>query len=320
LDISFLTPLGGLLAVTALVPLGVHLARQRRVRRIRAALGLAGSPLASRLPLALALAAVPALAGLAAAQPVVETPESVQERTDAEAFVLMDISRSMLASGRPASATRFERAREVAMQLAGALPAVPVGVASFTDRSLPHLFPTTDRRVLETTLADAIDVERPPAGLFFTEHATTFDVLAAFPQYDYFSPSARKRLLVVLTDGEGRELQADLAGPFRETPRIETIFVRFWSEDERIYETGVPEEGYEPDPASGGQLAHVASLVGGRVFDEASAAEAIGAARTLLGTGPTRERVLEGGRRALMPWITLAAALPLGLVLLRRNL
>lgn len=320
MTVSFLTPLGGFLAVTALVPPAVLLVKARRLRRIRAALRLSPPGLRSGLSLVLVLAAVPALAGLAAAQPVIETSESVRERTDAEAFVLMDISRSMLASGLPAAPTRFERAREVAMRLAGALPTVPVGVASFTDRSLPHLFPTTDRRVLQTTLEDAIDVERPPAGLFFTERATTFEVLAAFPQFDYFSPSARKRLLVVLTDGEGRELQADLAGPFRETPRIETIFVRFWAEEERIYETGVPEEAYEPDPTSAGQLAHVASLVGGRVFDERSAAEAIGAARTLLGTGPTRERVLEGGRRALMPWITLAAAMPLGLVLLRRNL
>jgi hypothetical protein len=32
-----------------------------------------------------------------------------------------------------------------------------------------------------------------------------------------------------------------------------------------------------------------------------------------------RERVIEGEHRALMPWVTLAAFLPLGFVLLRRN-
>ena len=320
MDVTFLTPFGALLALTAVVPVAVLLVKARRLRRIRAALRLSPPGPRSGLSLVLALAAVPALAGLAAAQPVIERSESVRERTDAEVFVLMDISRSMLASARPASPIRFERAREAALRLAGALPSVPVGVASFTDRSLPHLFPTTDRRVLQATLGEAIDVERPPAGLFFTERATTFDVLAAFPRYDYFSPSARRQLLVVLTDGEGRELQEDLAGPFRETPRIQTIFIRFWTADERIYETGVPEEAYEPDPASGGQLAQVASLVGGRVFEEASVADAIAAARRALGTGPTRERVLEGGRRALMPWLTLATALPLGFVLRRRNL
>ncbi len=320
MDVSFLTPLGGLFAVAALVPLAALLAKQRRARRIRAALGLPGRPAASVLTLGLALAAVALLAGLAAAQPVLQTEESVRERIDAEAFVLVDISRSMLASAGPAEPTRFERAREAALELAGALPEVPVGVASFTDRALPHLFPTTDRRVLAATLEDAVDVERPPAGLFFTERATTFDVLAGFPRQEYFSPSARKRLLVVLTDGEARELTTDLAAAFREDPPIETIFVRFWDAEELIYETGVPEEAYAPDAASAGRLPQIASLVGGQVFAEDDAAGAVREARRLLGSGPTRERELEGGRRALMPWITLAAVLPLGFVLLRRNL
>lgn len=320
MDLAFLTPLGALFAVAALVPLAVLVAKQRRGRRIRAALGLAATSLASRLRLAVALAAVPALAGLAAAQPVLERAESVRERTDVEVFLLMDISRSMLAAKGPAAPTRFERAREVALRLGGALPGMPIGVASFTDRALPHLFPTTDRRVLEATLEDAIDIERPGSGLFFNERATTFDVLVDFPAREYFSPGVERRLLVVLTDGESRELTADLAGAFQEEPRVETIFVRVWGEEERIYETGVAEEGYEPDEASLGDLAQVASLVGGRVFTEDSVAEAIREARALLGSGPTREQVREGGRFALMPWITLAAILPLGVVLLRRNL
>lgn len=40
----------------------------------------------------------------------------------------------------------------------------------------------------------------------------------------------------------------------------------------------------------------------------------------LLGSGPTMDRRHEGNRLALMPWITLAAFLPLGYVLRRRNL
>ncbi len=44
------------------------------------------------------------------------------------------------------------------------------------------------------------------------------------------------------------------------------------------------------------------------------------AAAELLGDGPTRARVLEGERRTLMPYATMLALLPLGFVLLRRNL
>ena len=90
--------------------------------------------------------------------------------------------------------------------------------------------------------------------------------------------------------------------------------------DERIYETGVAERGYGADRASVRMLANVASQIGGRVFPENETDELAAAAEAYLGTGATRERVIEGERRALMPFVTLVAVLPLGFVLLRRNL
>lgn len=319
MSLSFLTPLGALFAVAALAPLVVLLARQRRGRRIRRALGLPPPSLASRLPLAVALAAVPGLLALAATQPVVETTQLVRERTDAEVFVAIDTSRSMLAAPGPAGASRLERAREAALALRDAFPSVPIGIASFTDRLLPHLFPTTDRRVFAAVLDESVGIERPPPTFFFSERASTFDALAAAPANEYFSPAARRRLLVVLTDGEIRELELDLAGAFRRRPRVEPLFVRFWAEGERIYETGVAEEGYRPDPASGALFTQIASQIGGRVHAEGGATGLHADVGELLGTGPTRARTLEGERRPLMPYITLAALLPLGLVLVKRN-
>jgi len=64
----------------------------------------------------------------------------------------------------------------------------------------------------------------------------------------------------------------------------------------------------------------VGDLVRGRVFAESDAAGAATAAKELLGDGSTRARVLEGERRSLMPYATMLALLPLGFVLLRRNL
>jgi hypothetical protein len=319
MDVSFLTPLAALFALAALVPLAVFLVRQRRARRIRAALGLEEPSLRSRLPLALALAAVPALIGLAAAQPVLEESRVRSERIDAEAFVVIDTTRSMLASADPRAPTRFERARRAAIRLRDDLPEVPIGIVSMTDRVLPHAFPTTDRRVFVATIEKAVDIERPGAGIGGTL-ATALESLANIPTLNYFSSKARNRLLIVLTDGESLPLREDLEQAFRTTPRIETILVHLWNADERIYETGIAEGGYRPQQGSKNTLDRVASLVGGRVFSEDELGEASAAAREAVGEGETRQRRLEGERLALMPYVTLAAFLPLGFVFLRRNL
>ncbi|MEX2210672.1 MAG: VWA domain-containing protein [Gaiellaceae bacterium] len=318
--LGFLTPLAALLAAVVVAPLGVYVLRQRRQASIRAALGLEAPSRRSRLVLVAALAAIPGLLGLAAAQPVLESDRVRQERSNAEMFVVLDTSRSMLASAGPEDPTRFERAREFALRLNDELAVVPLGLVSMTDRVLPHVFPTTDRRVIAAALRDSMGIQRPPGSIAYTSvPSTTFDSLASIPLLNYFSPAARKRLLVVLTDGETRARERDLSAPYAREPRIATLFVRFWQEGERIYETGVAEDGYQPRDPDGAALRLVAAQVEGRVFSEDDAGAVTEAALEALGTGPTQERVIEGERRALMPWVTLAAVLPLGLVLVRRN-
>jgi hypothetical protein len=320
MNFAFLTPLGALLGVLGLVPLAVYALRQRRAARIRAALGLAKPGPGSRLPLVLALAAAPALLGLAAAQPVLESDRLRSERTDAEVWVVLDTSRSMLASADAGSPTRFSRARAFALRLAEELPEVPLGLASMTDRVLPHVFPTTDTRVVAEAVRESMGVERPGPTVSLTAVPTsTLDAVGSIPRLNYFSPSARKRLLLVLTDGETRPLEQDLSAPFARRRRIETLFVRFWEQRERVFTAGVPEDAYQPVDGGGAALQQVASQIDGRVFSEGEAADVVAAARAALGQGPTRQRIIEGERRALMPWVALAAILPLGFVLLRRN-
>lgn len=320
MDIRFLTPLGSIFALTALVPLAVVVARRHRLREIRRALGLEQPTLGSQLKPVLALVAVPALLAVAAAQPVIQTTRTVRERTDAQAFVVLDISRSMLASAEPGAPTRFERARRVALGLRESLPEVPFGVLSLTDRVLPHLFPTTDARVFAAALARAVDIEQPPPGAFYLTVATHLSSLHSVPEQDYFLPSAKRRVLVVFTDGETEPPAPELARAFKRRPRIETVFVHFWDAGERIYETGVAEGGYRPDPRSEGLLARTASVVGGQVFDEEEAAAAARAVRTAVGEGEVVARKQDSGRLALMPYLTLAALVPLVVVLLSRNL
>lgn len=320
MELSLLTPLGALFALTALPPLAVFVARERRARRIRRELGLRHPPHRTHAPLVAAIAAIPCLLALAATQPVLETSRTARERTDAEAFVVLDISRSMLASSRVGAPTRLDRARADAESLRAQFPEVPFGILSLTDRMLPHLFPTADRRVFTATIEQAIGIERPPPALFYSTTASSLGALAAIPTRQYFTPSARRRLLIVLTDGESRPVEAELRRAFSRRPRIETLFVRYRRPDERIYETGVAEPGYRPDRTSARELDRAASLIGGRVFVESDRVELLDAAAGALGTGPTRERLIEDRRRALMPYATLAALLPLAFVFVRRNL
>ena len=96
--------------------------------------------------------------------------------------------------------------------------------------------------------------------------------------------------------------------------------MRFWDADERIYATGVAEPGYVPNAALSARLDQVSSLVGGRVFSEGELGEWQAAAEDFFGSGPTKARPFEGERLALMPYVTLAAFVPLALLLWRRNL
>jgi hypothetical protein len=320
MGLAFLTPFGALLGLLALLPLGVYVFRQRRLGRIRRVLGLRGPSLGSRAPVALSVAAVPALLGLAAAQPVIESDRVRQQRTDAEAWMVLDTSRSMLASERAGSATRFERERELAVRLSEELPEVPMGLASMTDRVLPHVFPTTDGRVVRTALREAMGVEQPGPTVSLTgTPTTTFDSLAAIPTRNYFSPAAKKRLLVVLTDGETRPPEQDLSGPFGRGKKITTLIVRVGNPGEQIWFGGTPEDAYQPYGDAAAALARVADQTGARVLED-DPNGVVAAARAALGTGPTADRIIEGERQALMPWVTLAAFLPLGFVLFRRNL
>jgi hypothetical protein len=318
MDLTFLTPLAGIFAVSALLPLGIYWLRERRAGRIRDALGLQEPSLRSRAPLVVSIAAVPLLLGIAAAQPVLGTERSVPERRDAEAFFVMDTSRSMLAADGPEGATRFDRAVEAASAIRDRIPQVRSGIVSMTDRVLPHVLPTTDRRVFEATLRRSIGVELPPPAFTYSTYATGYDVLAGIPERRYFSRTATKRVLVVLTDGESRPFGSELGAAFPGKPPIDTVLVRFGDSDERISTTGEP-ESYLPAENSEAAIQRAAGLMGGRAFSEDDVSAAGEAVVDIVGEGETSDRTIPGARVGLMPWVTLAAFLPLGFLLWRRN-
>jgi uncharacterized protein (DUF58 family) len=259
---------------------------------------------------------VPVLGGLAAAQPVIDRSSPLMERQDAEVFFVLDTSRSMLAAEGPEEQTRFERARATALEVRRRLAEVPAGLAQITDWTLPHLFPTVGASSFRMTLSRSIDVGSS-GSQGYDVVSTDLTALATLVREKSFTPGIEKRLLVVFTDGETRPIEPRLA-VLREAG-IRTLFVHVWGAGESIFRPSGAEPQYRPDPTSGQKLTEVAALVDGAVFDEDDVDGVVARARRELGDGPTRPRE-ERDLIALMPYMTLGAAVPLAFVLRRRNL
>jgi hypothetical protein len=319
-ELIFLSPKGALIALGALAPLILLALVGRRASRMRAALAV---PRASRRRLAvptLAAAAVAGLFGVAAAQPVAESETALEVRTDAEAYVVIDVSRSMLARSELGTPMRLGRAKAAAVRLRSALPEIPFGVASLTDRTLPHLFPSADADAFRATVSLALDIEQPPPRSSFITTATSLDSLAAISTQRFFSPRASRRAVVVLTDGETQGInEARLARAWRRPPGASVVFVQFWSRDERVFNRGLPEPQYRPDPAARADLDRLAKTTGAEVFDESELDDVSARVRGALERGPVVTEGVRKTRLALAPYVLALAFLPLGVLLWRRD-
>ena len=98
------------------------------------------------------------------------------------------------------------------------------------------------------------------------------------------------------------------------------MLVRIGSAKEHVYgPDGLPEPAYAPPAASDRSLKQFLSATHGKGFREDDVAGAVHAARTALGTGPRERLGTVSGRKDLAPYFVLAAIVPLGVVLRRRN-
>ena len=317
---TLLTPLGALLGLAVALPLAALVLVRGRGAEVRRAIRLPEpTALARRLPLA-ALLVTAVLLGLSAAQPRVEWTSARKVRSDAEAFVVIDTSRSMLARSGPGSPIRYERATLAALRFRSAFEDVPVGIASFTDRVLPHLFPSVDDDVFVATLRRSIGIDRPPPQGTFSSTATRLAALENVVSRRFFSPTSRARLVLVITDGESVPISgAKIGAAFRRAPGVGTIFLHVWDGNERVYEGADPEPQYSPDPRSRGILDAAAATLGGYVYDEDELGPAIAKAHDLLGAGTTVTRGERRNQLALAPYLAGAVFLPLVLLLWRRD-
>ena len=154
-------------------------------------------------------AALPVLAcllvGVAAARPVWMTTERQTARTSSEVVFVTDVSQSMLASPRAGAPTRLDRTRSVVRQMRAAVPDVPAGVAGLTDRALPYLFPTLDAGAFDDTVRRSVLPDAPqPQGI--ADVTSNFVPVAQLARNGFYSPEARHRTCVLVTDGETRSV------------------------------------------------------------------------------------------------------------------
>lgn len=309
--------------LAALAPLAVLALATLRVARARALLGLPPSGGRRDVLTPIAVAATIALLAVAATQPALAHRTRLRTRTDAQALFVIDVSGSMQASSGPRSPTRLERARNVAALLRASIPQVPSGIATLTDQLLPVLLPVPDQGAFGATLTHSVAIEQPPP---FEDSvvATDFGTLAQVAQYGYFTPHVRRRVLVLLTDGESNPFSDQaVADALARSPATRFIAVQFWRSGERIYDLphGRPDPGYRPSPLGRVELDGLATATGGHVFGESDIGAAISALHSDLGSsGPTIEAEQSRRNEPLTPYVALSAIVPLALLLWRRNI
>jgi hypothetical protein len=317
-SISFVTPLGGLVALVGLVPLAVLLAGRQRLRALCAALGLRPPSDRRNLPTLVALVVLVSLLALAAAQPVAARRTTAKGRADAEAYFVFDVSRSMGARLRPGAPTRLSRAKADAKRLRAALPGLPVGVASLTDRLLPHLFPSVSVNAFNAALDGSLGVDRPTSSFPYGNiNATKLGALGDVVNGRYFPESAKRRVVVVFTDGETRTDSLAAVPSLFADAHVKAFFFRYWQPQERIYINGRINTAYAPDPGTESILSTVARTMSTRVFAPGETAQAVDAIRAAIGKGPITTRGRDLDSVLLTPYVLLAALVPLLFLLAR---
>ena len=254
-----------------------------------------------------------ALLAAAAAQPALERTQGREVRTDAEALVVVDVSRSMAASASPNGTNRLERAKETAQSVRRSLRDVPTGLATLTDRTLPHVLPTADSALFEAALEKTVGVERPPARDEVLQ-ATTLQALTDVVQGRYFSPAARRRLLVVITDGDSAPYDVGAVAAALRAGRVQLVLVRVGDTDERVFApNGTPEPLFRPSPLAAQTLETLAVAADGVALSSGDGAAR--AAQDLLGRGPTSSQGVATELVSLAGIFAAAAIVPLLMLL-----
>jgi hypothetical protein len=313
---TFLTPLGGLVALAALIPLAAFVTGRRRVAAVRSALGLMPPARTSMARQAAAVAAI-AVLGFAATQPALSAVATGRTRTNVEVLFVLDTSLSMAASASANSATRLERAVAAAARLRAEIPTVPSGISTLTDRVLPDLLPVTDVAAFDRVLTQAVAIENPPPIQTNIVRDTTYTALEDIGSGNYFEPGVTRRVVVLLTDGESLPIDTgQIASQLPPAFGYRFLAIRFWAADEGVYDAnGRRQPGYHPYAAGKVILAQLAASMRGRSYEEADLGGAAGYLHQIVGTGRTVATRRVASVRTLAPFVAGLAVLLLTLAL-----
>ena len=319
MSVSFLSPLAALVGGLGVLVAWALLVARRRSAATASALGLAGAGRRTAIVDLALIGLVAGLVALAAAQPVVARSEMTYGRDGTEVLVVMDVTRSMLARRAPSEPSRLDRARVIAKRLRNALPDTRVGVASLTDRVLPHLFPTLGTNSFSAVVDRAIGIERPPPDRR-ARRATAFSALGDLGRVAFFRADTQRRIAVVLSDGETVSTDLEELRDRLANGRVATVFVQIWRGDEAVFdERGNRDPAYRPDGTSGRSLRQVAGALDAPVFNEGDTRALIENIRGRLGTGSLVPQGRQLVAHELAPQALVVAFVPLALLLYRRN-
>lgn len=317
--VTFLSPEAALVGLAVAVPIVALMLAESRARVARALLRLP-PPLTRAWVYLAAIGVFAIFVSLGAAQPVLERERSRSVRSDAEVLFVLDTTRSMAAARSAAGETRFDRARRKAAEMRRSLRDLRVGLASLTDRVLPHLFPSASMQSFQLTLEDTLGVERPASVQRGNALGSSLGSFTGVPAQRYFDDRALYHVLVIFTDAESRPYNPALLRAAYRRSKIRTVLVRIGSADERVYENGVVDVRYRSQPNAPRLAETFAEATGGRAFEEDEIGDAVRAVRAVVGPGEARAQARAVESTPLASYAFALAFLPLGFLLWRRNL
>jgi hypothetical protein len=299
-----LTPKASLIALAFLIPLAALAIRERRDAQARVTLGLTPPPATRRLARALGLVLVAALVAAAAAQPALRDLGGSRMRTDAEIYLTVDVSRSMLATSSVGGRNRLDRARALARRVHRGLPEFPTGVAAINNRMMPLLFPILDGRGVSAVLDHSVAIAQPPPARLTAPRATQLGAIGLAAHRTYFSRSAQRRALVVFSDLDTDEFGLSGTLTLLRRNRIEPFLVRVAAPGERIFDPAGRAEAYR---STSTLLVTSLRTAGWHAYEESQIRRAITDIRSYAGTGPTRPSGVVEAQRNVASLLALGA-------------
>jgi hypothetical protein len=309
---------GALVALALLVPLAcLEWVRLRRERTAARAVGLRPQPLWRALRTGVCAGLVVALAAFAASEPSLRQTKNVRLRADAEVYVFLDASASMLASATSHSATRLEQARAAGADFARSLPPdLPLGAGALPQSPLPLTAPNGDRQLFLAAIDHLTTPGSLPEHLYGGRTATNFSNLTTLTSTHFFLPRTKQRIVVVLSDAEGPSFDTTSTVSALKHAHIHLVFVRFGTSRDRIWlhppdRSPILDTKFEPDLTDLGQVRLLAGETGGGFYEGSRIGDAVAKVSRLAGQGPDRAaEPLSLYADALGPYAALAA-LPL---------